>query len=170
MYKINRIQLYIALFIAFIAHITILEHIRLFGAKPDLMLIVTVFSGLFCGSGIGLEIGIVCGFLKDIYTLDLFWMNTFIMALSGFLSGVLSTKFSHESKPAHIYTVFALTLFSACLHFLFALTFLKTIASYFFEYLWISALPSAVYTSIIAIPIFAKGARMYAPEEYDDLI
>lgn len=170
MHKVKRSVLYFYLFVALLIHLTVLSRISIMGARPDVMLIVVTFAGLFSGPYMGVEIGFLAGFLKDIYALDIFWINTFVMAVTGLLAGILSTKFSHESRPAHIYMVLIFTIFSMWLHFLLDSFLLRSVTLRFWDYFWMAILPSSVYTSIIAIPLFAKGMAVYTPEQYEDLV
>ena len=98
MYKISRPQTYLLISLALSIHLTILKHIEVFGAKPDMLLLVVIFLGLFLGPARGLESGLTAGFLEDIFTVDIFWVNTLILGAVGLLAGILKMKFYKESK------------------------------------------------------------------------
>ena len=54
MYKIARIQIYLILIAALFLQGGILNYIKIFGAKPDLLLMLVIFFGLFLGPAAGL--------------------------------------------------------------------------------------------------------------------
>ena len=161
--------MYSMLVLALAVHLTVLGHIRRFGAAPDLMLACVIFFGLFLGPAAGLETGIVSGALKDLFALDYFGINMFVFAVIGLLAGSLSANFSRESKRIRALLVMALTAASMVLHCILASVFSRSPAPGFTEYLATSVLPVSLYTALISIPIYAKLVTMYrmgGSEEY----
>lgn len=168
-HKISRFQIYSILTLAIFLHLTVLDHIEIFGVKPDLIIILVIFFGLFLGRGLGVEFGLVAGLSKDLFALDFFGINAFIFAITGFLAGVLGAKFSRESKRTQILLVISLTVFSMTAHFILVSIFSKWINLGFGEYFTASVLPTSVYTALVSIPIFFKLTKTYNPrgsEEY----
>lgn len=163
MYKIKRLQIYSILALALLLHLTILDHIKVFGVKPDLMLIPVIFFGLFLGREMGLEAGLAAGLLKDLFALDFFGINAFIFAVTGFLAGILGAQFSRESRRTQVLLVILLTAFSMTLHFIVVSVFSKWIYLDFGEYLAGSVIPTCIYTSLASIPIFVKLTNTYNP-------
>ena len=51
MYKIARLQIYLILFSALFLQGSVLNYAKILGAKPDMLLAVTVFFGLFSKVG-----------------------------------------------------------------------------------------------------------------------
>ena len=45
--------------LALLVNATVLDHFRIFGARPDLMIVCVTFFGLFLGRAAGLETGLV---------------------------------------------------------------------------------------------------------------
>ena len=162
--------MYLILVFTLLLHVTLLDHIKIFGTKPDLMIIPVIFFGLFLGAGKGLESGLVAGILKDLFALDFFGINTCILGITGVLAGVLGTKFSKESKNTQILLVMALTVFSMTLHYVLASIFSKWIHLGFGEYFAASVIPTSVYTAIISIPVFFKLADMYGMRGSEDYL
>ena len=161
--------MYSMLVLALAVHLTVLGHIRIFGATPDLMLACVIFFGLFLGPAAGLESGFVSGALKDVFALDFFGINMFIFAVMGLLAGSLSANFSRESKRIRALLVMALTAASMVLHCILASVFSRSPAPGFTEYLATSVLPVSLYTALISIPIYVKLVNMYrmrGSEEY----
>lgn len=166
----NRPLSYAILILALWLHMTVLNYFQVFGAKPDLLLICVIFFALFFGESAGLATGIAAGILKDIFALDFFGINAFILGLTGFLIGAMNTKFAKESRSAHLFVVFLFTIFAMSFHYLLFAAFSKPVGMVFFGYLFSSVLPAAVYTSIIAVPIFTKLIDMYNLREMEDLL
>lgn len=169
MYKISRLQIYFILVLALILHLTVLDYIKIAGVKPDILLIVVIFFGLFLGNGAGLESGFAAGLFKDLFALDFFGINAFVFALTGFLAGSLGARFSRESKRTQILLVIFLTAFSMTLHFIIVSIFSKWVYLNFGEYIAGSIMPTCIYTAIVSIPIFFKLMKTYeikSSEEY----
>lgn len=156
--------------LALLVNATVLDHFRIFGARPDLMIVCVTFFGLFLGRAAGLETGLVAGLLTDIFSLDYFGINLFVYGATGFLAGALKTSFVKESKRTQALTVFLCTAFSMCLHFSLASAFSRSIGFGFLEYLTTCVMPAGVFTSVISVPIFMKLSEMYNLREEDDLL
>ena len=97
MYKITRLKLYLFLFVSFILEITVFEGLKIFGTKPDVLLIVVIFTGLFGGPRIGLEAGAFAGIMVDIFGISSFGAGIFAYGVTGILSGVLNKGLYKES-------------------------------------------------------------------------
>ena len=149
-----------------------LNHVKLFGAKPDLMLILTVFFGLFFGKRKGLQVGFVAGLIADLFTADFFGINMFILGVTGFSAGAISAKlfFFKESKTAELVLVFSFTVFAAILHFALVLILTGFFALNFRDYFISSVLPVSIYTSLLSIPVFLKLINVYGLKELKELI
>lgn len=152
---------------AFFLHLTVLNFIKAYGSTPDLLLICVVFFGLFLGSNAGLESGIVAGILRDMLSLDYFGINTLILALTGFLAGVISANFSKESRLAQFLLVFFFTIFSMTFHYIIVSLFSKNLNFRFYEYFIYSVMPSSIYTGLVSIPVFARFINAYGLKELE---
>jgi rod shape-determining protein MreD len=141
--------------------LTVLNHIKVFGVGPDLVLIVVIFFGLFFGRSVGMESGLAGGLAKDLFALDFFGVNAFLLALTGFLAGALGTKFSRESRAARLVIVMTLNFVSMGLHFILASAFSRGLDLGFGEYISGSVLPTCVYTALVSVPVFSKMMNMY---------
>lgn len=155
---------------AFLLQVTVLDRVSLFGAKPDLVLIGVVFFALFLGEGAGLECGLVAGILEDIFALDFFGINTFILSLVGFLMGVMNTKFVKESPAAQFLLIFSSAIFSASCHFVLVSRFSKGLDLGFSEYFLWCVIPGAIYTGLIGIPIISKLIDIYKFKEMEEFL
>lgn len=163
----KRVNVYLILLPVLFLHLTVLNYIKIFDAKPDLMLALVIFFGLFGGWRMGLEAGLAAGFLEDIFTLDIFWINTFILGITGILAGGLKTKFFKESKITQTFFVFLFATFSMIVHFLSASAFIKSVNVSLADYFITSVIPASVYTALVSIPVFSKLVKHYDLEEKD---
>lgn len=164
----NRVGIYSMLSLALFIHLVILNHVKIFGAKPDLVALSVIFFSLFSGKRLGFEVGLVAGFLEDVFALDIFWMNTFRLGITGLLVGALSTKFFKESKPMQILLVFTFTLLSMVIHYLSASFYTRGLKINLPEYFIYTMVPVSIYTTIISIPIFSKFISLYGLDETDE--
>ncbi|MFA6141773.1 MAG: rod shape-determining protein MreD [Candidatus Omnitrophota bacterium] len=170
MYKIKRAHVYLLIFAALILQAGVLNHLEILGSKPDLMTALVIFFGLFLGSGMGLGSGLLAGFLKDIFALDYFWMNTFTLGLTGLVVGAISAKFFKESKRAEFIIALVFTAFFMSLHYFFTLLFSKYLAIGYREYFFSSIIPGSIYTGLLSIPLYALLINSYNLKEVDDFI
>jgi len=169
-YKISRIPIYLLILAALTLQLTVLGRVRILGAKPDLMLTLVVFFGVFLGGRRGLEAGLAAGLLLDIFALDYFWLNTFTFGITGLLAGVLGLKVIRESRMTQTLLVFFFTIFFMTFHFIIASNFSRSANLSLAELTRVSILPSAVYTSLVSIPIFSKLTGLFNLREEDDML
>lgn len=170
MRKIGRLKVYSVLFLALIINVTVIDRFRIFGIRPDTMIICVTFFGFFFGRSTGLESGMVAGILTDIFSLDYFGANIFVYASSGLLAGSLKTSFAKESRRTQALIVLLCALFSMSLHFFIASSFSRSIGFGFSEYLRIRVLPVSLYTAALSVPVFMEFMNIFDIREEDDLL
>lgn len=166
----NRFGRYLLLLLILFLQVTVMDRIRMFGAKPDTMLIYVVFFGLFFGSGIGLETGIAAGLLQDLFALDFFGINTLILGITGLLAGALNTKFFRESRMTQSLLVLFFTAFSILLHYAVVSNFLGPSVLRPAEYILFPMLPACVYTGLLSLAAFPVLMGMYGLREPEDFL
>lgn len=169
MYKISRFSIYTTLFLALFFQMTIFQYLKVFGAKPDLLLACVIFFGFYIGPGAGLEAGLVAGALKDVFALDFLGINIFISAAAGLSAGAMNKKLFRDSVVTQLILVFSFTALSMLLHYALVTKFSKYINLTLPEYLTGSVIAGSVYTSLVAIPLFSKFIDLFGlrePEEF----
>lgn len=168
--KVSRFSVYLVLFISLVLQVTAVDYIKIFGAKPDLMLLAVIFFGLLFGGSIGLEAGLVAGLAKDILSLDVFGANTFTMALTGFAVGGLSQKFFKESKIMQTAIVFVFVIVCMLIHY--TVNSLVSNAGYIRapEYFFGLILPTSLYTSVLSMLIFPFLMHRFHLEEREEFL
>ncbi len=111
MYKINRPRDYGIILLAFLAQVFLSEPLKLGGAKPNFMIVVTVFFALFTDARFGLEAGFISGAILDIFALRLFGANIVLFSLAGYFVGRFNDKIYRESIITHAIIVFLASFF-----------------------------------------------------------
>jgi rod shape-determining protein MreD len=148
---------------------TVLGSIRVFGAAPDLGAMLVIFIAIFFGWGYSLEAGFVFGLLKDIYSLDIFGVNTVSLALTGLIAGTLSNKLIKESRLTQVLMVLVFTLVYFFIHYLIASAITDISYIKLSEYLFLSFIPDSLYTaavSSVAFPFLIKRFALKETAEY----
>ncbi|MDP3804266.1 MAG: rod shape-determining protein MreD [Candidatus Omnitrophota bacterium] len=170
MHKINRAQIYLILLVALILQAGPLNSLKIFGAKPDLMLMSVIFFGLFLGSGLGLESGLAAGILKDIVAFDFFFAKTLTLGLTGLTVGLARNKFFKESSRAEFLVVLFFTAFSMSFHYLLILIFSKSLTIRYSEFFTCTIIPACLYTGLVSIPLYKILMNVYNLKEADDYL
>jgi len=168
--KMSRTLLYtsIALFLAI--HIVLINRIEICGAKPDILLSLVVFIGLFFGSGAGFEAGIAAGFGKDIFAFDYFGTNAFILGLVGIIVGAVNTKIFRESGLTRMLLVFFFCSFGMYSRVLLSRFVFRSGSPNFAEYTLFSVFPVSAYSSLAALPVFGYLIHVFGLKELPDIV
>jgi rod shape-determining protein MreD len=82
--KISR--LIIITLILGVFQVTFLNYFRIFGVKPDLLLVAVVIAGLFLETRAAIIFGMFAGIFKDVFRVNAFGLNVILFSLWGFLS------------------------------------------------------------------------------------
>jgi rod shape-determining protein MreD len=130
----------------------LLNHLTIVGAKPDLILLVVVFLGLFKGSTGGAMAGFCGGLIYDLMSSSLLGLNALSLTLVGFLVGLIHGKVYGENIVLQVVLAFAATLMSNILFFLLSAIF--HLASPLGHGLGRIILPAALYNICLVLPIF----------------
>ena len=161
----KRYSLYIILVGAFLIQLLLLDHVKIAGAKPDILVLLVVFFAIFFGPGAGAEAGFAAGLFKDMYSLDIFGVNILLLSLTGLIAGSLSPKLFRESKLTQVLLVFVFSSIYMIIHY-FASSFILKIAYVTLpEYLCGLILPSSFYTATLSIIIFPVLIKIYRLKE-----
>ncbi len=100
----------IALFAAVIIQIGLLDKIRLFNVKPDLILIIMVLASLVFDTWRALIFGLFCGVFKDVFGSALFGANTALFAALCLLILRLSREISIDNGYLKVALIFIVSL------------------------------------------------------------
>lgn len=155
---------------AFIVQLTVLDYFKIFGAKPDIIIALVIFYAIFFGPGRGLEAGFVAGLLKDIFSVDIFGVNTLSLALTGYIVGIFSPKLFRESISIQAMLVFVFTFISMLLHYFIGPYISKMAYISTSEYIFGLIIPASLYTSAVSVIIFAFLIKRYSLKENEEYL
>ena len=161
----SRYSLYIILITAFLIQLLFLDHIKIAGVKPDLLVLMVVFFAIFFGPGTGAEAGFVSGLFKDTYSLDIFGVNIVLLSMMGLIAGMLSPKLFKESKLTQGLLVFASSVLYMIIHYFTSSLILKIAYVTLPEYLYGLILPSSFYTAMLSVLLFPVLINRYRLKE-----
>lgn len=141
---------------------TVFSWLKLWGVKPDLVLIVVLYAAFWKGSRRGAIVGFAGGIVEDIASGGLIGANAFAKLVAGFLFGISRRKFYVESFKIQVITAFLGTFLSQLIFFLLVqvcgeerpLSSLKML------------LPLACYNAMLA-PLIFRCMRKIVKERYD---
>lgn len=102
--------------------VTILNYVKIFNVKPDLLLISLVICSLFFEMKWAFILGISAGILKDIFATNIFGTNTLLFALWTYLIIKLSKKISLDNNYIHAPLMFIVAFLTSIITRLMLLT------------------------------------------------
>lgn len=145
------INVFLFYFLALILETTVLHHFSIFGAKPDLVLIILVFLAVKKGSYEGEIYGFIGGLLEDFITSAVLGLQALVKTLLGFAVGFLKNKFEEDNALLVIIFVFFASVFNNVLSAVIRAFF----TPYSFSYGHIlQIIISGVYTALLAPFVF----------------
>lgn len=137
------------LFIVFlIFELANIKSLTLFGARPDFILILTVFAGLHQGVLYGAGLGFAGGLAKELFSNALLGPVAFSLTLTGFLAGLFGQRVFYQNIFIQVIIIFIATLFK------------MTLSTSLLIFIHHSSYPSrafisqAFYNALITPPIF----------------
>lgn len=148
MYR-HRLAIYITILLLFFVELILFDKLRIYGMRPEILLIATVFFGFHFGIARGMEIGALSGILKDVFSITTFGVNVFLFLLIGFLSGYLKDKLFKEN----FVTQFLFSCFSVYIVWGFAPVPVGAV------------LYKGLYTGILAPSLFLVLTKIFGPKE-----
>lgn len=100
---------FLLIWFSFLTQINVLNEFELFGAKPNIAIVVIVGIALLSGKIPGMLTGMAYGLIYDVTFGKAMGVYTMIYALAGFLLGRYSNGFSKENRLSVIYMVGIIT-------------------------------------------------------------
>ena len=145
----HRLTIYITILLLFFIELILFDKLRIYGVRPEILLIVTIFFGFHFGIARGIEIGALSGILKDVFSITTFGVNVFSFLLIGFLSGYLKDKLFKEN----FVTQALFSCFSVYIVWGFASAPVGAV------------LYKGLYTGILAPSLFLVLTKIFGPKE-----
>lgn len=147
----------ILLVAALLLQTSVLEVVSVAGIKPDLVLLIVVLNGFLLGPREGAFLGYIGGIVEDLFLGEYIGLNAISKMTAGYLAGVAGERLYKEN----ILVASSVTFFSAFAGLLlnYILLFYLDLAVSPYYALLRLALPTAVYTSLLAPFIFGRMFR-----------
>jgi len=162
--------IYLAVFICAILQATLLNYFRLWGTKPDILLLCCVVASLNLSLEKSLCLAVFAGFLKDILSLNHYGISTLFFPVIVFLVFKLSRKISAEGS----FVGAILVLCAVILNGVISKIFLEFFGTYIPVGVFLRVLIiEALYSSAVSLVVFKMKERDFFrlslhPEEQSD--
>lgn len=153
MHRYKKIAACAVILILFLAEAVMPESLSIYGGRPELLLIATIFFGFYFGKIRGATAGFISGILKDIFSVGPFGINALSFLFIGFLSGYLKDKLFKES----FITQFFFSCFIAM-----GIGFFQALCQMITP-LPISILAKGLYTGLLAPFLFFALTKIFVP-------
>jgi len=93
-----------------IFEVTILDYFKIFNVKPNILLILVVGLSLSLELRWAINFAVLCGILKDIFSINTFGINTLLFPLWSFLTIELSKKISIDNNFIRAIIIFIIVI------------------------------------------------------------
>ena len=144
---------------AFIIQTTFCGAISMAGITPDLIMIVTISLAILLGEAPAIIAGFMMGLLCDIFSMDILGFYALCYSFAGFVCGRLGRNLFIDDLKFPAVLIMAADLFKSFYGYVFLFLLQNRIftGTFLIRY----AIPEAVYTMLIALPVYALLAFLY---------
>jgi len=138
---------------------TLFDKISILGVKPDLLLVLIIFTALLEGPVTGLKLGLAIGLLQDLATGKFIGLYLLSGGITGYLVGLVETRIFKENYLVPMVVLLGGTVFHQGLYL-----FLRSLIGY--PAGWIDAwlgviLPLALYHALIGPFLYVPAYKVY---------
>ncbi len=144
---------FLFIWLSFLTQINVLNEFELFGAKPNIAIVVIVGIALLSGKIPGILVGVAYGVIYDITFGKAIGVYTLIYALIGFFLGRYSNGFSKENRFSVIYMVGIVTALAEVMIYLMFTVLYKYVFEIFDPIILIAK--ESIYNMILARIIYS---------------
>lgn len=120
---------------------------RVAGVKPDILLIIVIFSTFYFEGPFCLKTALFAGFIGDVLSGGIFGLNILTFGLCGFILPLYGQKVYRENIPIQLFICFSSILAVYTLYYLASRVFLPLAG--FIEAFKMVILPTALYSTFI---------------------
>ncbi|GAW93321.1 rod shape-determining protein MreD [Calderihabitans maritimus] len=96
--------------VSIVLETSLLNYLAVFGAKPDILLLIIVFMAIFYGSKTGTYIGVIYGLMEDLVIGRYIGLNALVRAFTGYLIGLGEKKFYKDNLLVPFVALFLATV------------------------------------------------------------
>ncbi|MFH1380899.1 MAG: rod shape-determining protein MreD [Candidatus Omnitrophota bacterium] len=158
----NIVAFFVTFFLLALLEFGVFNNLLIFGVRPELLLIGTLFFGFNYGAAKGLEAGLLSGILKGVFGITVFGVDVFSFAAVGFLAGVLKNKIVKDNFIAQFFLANLAVYFIAGIYFFYIKEALDGgIIPGFLR----SCLSKGIYTGVLAPVVFLFLSTIFKVEK-----
>lgn len=160
-YKIrNAIILYVVIILAFIIQCTVFTRFSIFGASPNLLLIITFLAGYARGRVPGLLTGFFSGLCFDIFYSDVIGFNALTLLIIGYVSGIWNRYFYDDNLYVPLSLLAASDIFYSLVFYVFKFAVrLRFDIGYYLLYIIV---PQFILTLIAGIILYIPLVKLFS--------
>lgn len=151
------------LLISFILQTTLVPHLKIFGAQPDLILVVVAAYAFIHGSAGGSIGGFFGGLLQDMVLIRNMGFNALCKTIVGYLAGLVERTVFAESILLPVVAIFLASLLHETIYLSFSV-FLGEVVPLDLS-LWRIVIPSAIYNAILTLLVYPLLCKINIYEE-----
>lgn len=143
---------FLVLLVSFIVQTTIIPHLRVFGAQPDLILIVVVTYAFIQGPNAGSIAGFFGGILQDLVLIRGVGLNVLCKTIMGYLGGLVERALFADNIVLIMIAIFVATILNQLIYA--GLIFLLGEKVLFWSTFTGLIIPSALYNALLAPVVY----------------
>ncbi|HOV78865.1 MAG TPA: rod shape-determining protein MreD [Bacillota bacterium] len=153
-----QVYIFVLLFGAvLILQATVLDFISVFDIKPDLVMLLAIFSGFLLGKREGAFWGFAGGLIEDLFSGSYIGLNALSKMAAGYLAGVAGDRLYRENILVAAGVTFFSSVAGLLLNYL-LLLHLGIGISPFYALLRV-IVPTALYTAALVLLLFGRVSR-----------
>jgi len=148
----------IALLVAFLLQVAVGPSIAIMSVRPNFLLIVTIIMALVNGPVEGAFVGFFAGLLLDLLGTGPFGPAALVMCIVGYLAGVLHERIFAQGWLLPVLVLAATSFLNEVFYLIVSLLLGQQMS--FFSALLTKAIPTVLYTTLVAVIVFPIVSRL----------
>lgn len=155
----NVILIVLTVLAAFVIQSSVLPYLAIGSIKPNLMLIVVASYAFLLGDRPGILVGVLCGFVQDIFFGPVIGFSSMVYAVIGYLCGKFKNLLYVEDLSFPLMMIGASDFAYGFLNYVFQFLIRNRLYARF--YIVTIILPEMLYTIVLGIVVYPLLALLY---------
>lgn len=152
----------------FLLQVGVAPYISIGGISPNFFVIVVVIAAMINGSDQGVIVGFTGGLIYDLVGSGSVGPAALVLAITGYLVGLLAQHLFAEGWLLPVTVLGIASLFSELIYLI--LSAMVGSSAPFFSSLYLYVLPTAIYTTVIAVLLFPLISRILQQEQRMEIL